>query len=235
MSKLTLNENAKEDWLKLVKKHKKKQKGLPALSTLNTDAGDVETHIKMFNKMTSPTEAPNNNPVSGPFGGNVSSSTEVNGGLSESITNEEITMNKEQFDLYYPELTIEDVPTGEVIRGNYYEPDEWVTTDVTIPYDYSVDKSDVEFVIGDLDEFQDKYWPEDMPSEEIDKFIHEHFDELYNEFEEQILDHYYEDAADHARENNDWEGYFEPDLYESKETKDCALDDDFDLSLRAIL
>ena len=80
MSKLTLNENAKEDWLKLVKKHKKKQKGLPALSTLNTDAGNVEHNISMFNKMNSATESPNTNPVSGPFGGDVSS------GMAESLT-----------------------------------------------------------------------------------------------------------------------------------------------------
>ena len=38
MNKLTLDENAKEDWLKLVKKHKKKQKGLPALSRINKKA-----------------------------------------------------------------------------------------------------------------------------------------------------------------------------------------------------
>lgn len=47
---MALEENAKVDWMKVVKKHKKNQKGL-ALSTLNTDAGDVETSINMFNMM----------------------------------------------------------------------------------------------------------------------------------------------------------------------------------------
>ena len=38
----------KNEWIKLVNKHKKRQKGLP-ISRLNTDAGDVETNIKIFN------------------------------------------------------------------------------------------------------------------------------------------------------------------------------------------
>ena len=71
MNKLTLDENAKEDWLKLVKKHKKKQKGLPALSRINKNAGDVEKNIELFNKMSSYIDSPNNNPVSGPFGDSV--------------------------------------------------------------------------------------------------------------------------------------------------------------------
>ena len=50
MNTQTLEENAKVDWMNVVKRHKKNQKGL-ALSTLNTDAGDVETSINMFNMM----------------------------------------------------------------------------------------------------------------------------------------------------------------------------------------
>lgn len=51
------------------KKHKKKQKGI---TTLNPNAGNVEYNIGMFNKMSGPVEGPSNNPVSGPFGGDVS-------------------------------------------------------------------------------------------------------------------------------------------------------------------
>ena len=46
------NANAKSSWMKVVNKHSKKQKGLPALSTLNTDAGNVEAGINMFNSAT---------------------------------------------------------------------------------------------------------------------------------------------------------------------------------------
>ena len=44
-NKETMSENAKVDWLRRVKKHRKNQKGLPALSTLNTDAGNVEHNM----------------------------------------------------------------------------------------------------------------------------------------------------------------------------------------------
>ena len=74
-----IHEDAKSDWMKLVKKHKKKQKGLPALSKLNTNAGNVEHNIKMFNTAATPVDGPSNNPVSGPFGGDVS------GGMCESL------------------------------------------------------------------------------------------------------------------------------------------------------
>lgn len=83
--KLTLDENAKDDWIKLVKKHKKRQKGLPALSTLNTNAGNIEHNVSMFNKMNSPADGPSNNPISGPFGGAVSSGGE-GVAMGESLT-----------------------------------------------------------------------------------------------------------------------------------------------------
>ena len=46
MNKLTLDENAKQDWLNIVKKHKKKQKGAPALTTLNTDAAMLKNILR---------------------------------------------------------------------------------------------------------------------------------------------------------------------------------------------
>lgn len=51
------------------KKHAKKQRGI---TTLNPDAGNVEYNIGMFNKIGGAVEGPSNNPVSGPFGGDVS-------------------------------------------------------------------------------------------------------------------------------------------------------------------
>lgn len=47
---------------------KKKKK---PFDSINTNAGNVEHNIAMFNKMNSPVEGPCTNPVSGPFGGDV--------------------------------------------------------------------------------------------------------------------------------------------------------------------
>lgn len=104
MNKLTLDENAKQDWLNIVKKHKKKQKGTPALTTLNTDAGDVEKHIEIFNKMSSHTDTLNNNPISGPFGDSVDLSSD-GAAMGESCNKciNEFIMDKETVDLYYNE------------------------------------------------------------------------------------------------------------------------------------
>ena len=243
MNKLTLDENAKEDWLKLVKKHKKKQKGLPALTTLNAYAGDVEKHIELFNKMSSPFESPSNNPISGPFGDSVTTVAEGSSmGESYTMLVKESTMNREKLTLYYPELEVEDVYTGRVFKGNEIEPDEYETTTVRDAYSYEVDKDDVLEVLGDSAEVQAKYWPDDMPSEEYENFLTTHFDELFQEFEDTLLDHFYDDAVEEARKKFNTDGYFddEPDydpyerMYESKIIKE-ELDDEFDLSLRSIL
>lgn len=53
------------------KRHRKKQKGLPALSKIG-NAGNVEHNINMFNHMMTPNGGPSNNPISGPMGGDVS-------------------------------------------------------------------------------------------------------------------------------------------------------------------
>lgn len=50
----SINENAADDWIKLVKKHRKNQKGLPALSNLKTNAGIVELNNAIFNASANP-------------------------------------------------------------------------------------------------------------------------------------------------------------------------------------
>lgn len=62
--------NAKDAWLKQVKHHKKRLRGLPRVG-FNPNAGNVEHHISMMNKMLNVGEI-SNNPISGPFGGDVS-------------------------------------------------------------------------------------------------------------------------------------------------------------------
>ena len=75
--------DAADAWLELVKKQRKRLKGLPSVG-FNPCGGNVEHNIKMFNKMNSPTDMLSNNPISGPFGGDVPSST--SSGMSENLS-----------------------------------------------------------------------------------------------------------------------------------------------------
>ncbi|MBO5712283.1 MAG: leucine-rich repeat domain-containing protein [Acholeplasmatales bacterium] len=63
--------NAKDAWLKQVKHHRRRLKGLPRVG-FNPNAGNVEYNISMMNKMLGSGEMISNNPISGPFGGDVS-------------------------------------------------------------------------------------------------------------------------------------------------------------------
>lgn len=66
---LSLKDELTELYLsKKVDESKKKKK---PFDSINTNAGNVEHNIAMFNKMNSPVEGPCTNPVSGPFGGDV--------------------------------------------------------------------------------------------------------------------------------------------------------------------
>ena len=215
---------------------------MPALSRLNTDAGNVEKNIELFNKMASHVDSPNNNPISGPFGDSVEAAAEGSS-MGESLIKES-SMNKETIKLYYPELKVSDVPTGKVFRGNYYKPDEYETTDVVISYEHEVDKSSVYEFLQELPELITKYHLEDVSDETFKKFMNTHFDELVEEFNEEIREYFEEDAADNARNNWD-KSYFEPDwdmmpgghddyrIDESK--KETVVDDSFDMSLRTFL
>lgn len=72
--------NAKDAWLKQVKHHKKRLKGLPRIG-FNPNAGNVEHNISMMNKMLNVGEI-SNNPISGPFGGDVSASAGDGAGIA---------------------------------------------------------------------------------------------------------------------------------------------------------
>lgn len=66
---LSLKDELTELYLsKKVDESRKKKK---PFDSINTNAGNVEHNIAMFNKMNSPIEGPCTNPVSGPFGGDV--------------------------------------------------------------------------------------------------------------------------------------------------------------------
>ena len=82
---------------KRAKFHRKRQKGLPALSTLNPNAGNVEYNVAMFNHMNTPAGGFTNNPISGPMGGDVSAPA-ASGGMGEALATkiEESAMTREQ-------------------------------------------------------------------------------------------------------------------------------------------
>lgn len=92
------------------KKHAKKQRGI---TTLNPDAGNVEYNIGMFNKMSGAVEGPSNNPVSGPFGGDVSS------GCCESL--DDIEKDEKVFMEEYDFTNIDTTYTKEVGLNDYFE------------------------------------------------------------------------------------------------------------------
>ena len=71
MLKLDETINAKDAWLKQVKHHRRRLKGLPRIG-FNPNAGNVEHNISMMNKILGSGEMLSNNPISGPFGGDVS-------------------------------------------------------------------------------------------------------------------------------------------------------------------
>ena len=78
--------NAKDAWLKQVKFARKKKKGLLYVG-FNPNAGNVEHNISMMNKMLNVGEI-SNNPISGPFGGDVNAPAGDGAGMAmgESYT-----------------------------------------------------------------------------------------------------------------------------------------------------
>ena len=76
--------NAKDAWLKQVKHHRKRLKGLPRVG-FNPNAGNVEYNISMMNKMLGSGEMISTNPVSGPFGGEASSGAGMGESLEEAL------------------------------------------------------------------------------------------------------------------------------------------------------
>ena len=92
--------NAKDAWLKQVKHHRKRLKGLPRVG-FNPNAGNVEYNISMMNKMLGSGEMLSNNPISGPFGGDVSApagGASMGESLNEAVYNNvELSRDMENF------------------------------------------------------------------------------------------------------------------------------------------
>lgn len=224
---LKLTENAKEDWLAIAKKHRRKQKGLPALSKLNTNAGNVEHNISMFNKMNSPIEGPTNNPISGPFGGDVSTSASV--GMCEDLE------DKQTITLYYEDLYLEDVPTGRIIYGDYYTPNEYETTDVRIDYEYEVDKDTMIEFLQDLKAVQDDLDIDNVTDGEFYKKLEDNLENIVDKYMTAVLAHFERQAVKEAKENFNYDDYFGESFSSGDNKLSEKLDDNFDLSMRTLL
>ena len=234
-SNKNMQENAKVDWMKIVNRHKKKQKGLPALSKLNTNAGNVEHNIKMFNMMQ-----PDGSASVDASSGNISS-----GDCCESYITEDAAS---KVVLKYDRLPVE-VPTKGGTYGGYYSsdfgnylPDTGNSTDLLVEWEYKIDKQDV------VEYLQEK--PEvlsylnldyDVDEDMIAQKIKDNFDKLVVEFNEDLKDEFYEDAVKDAQENYKYEeddSYLDYDLYEeslSTTYDKTELDDKFDMSMRTLL
>lgn len=214
---------------KRAKFHKKRLKGLPRTS-LNTNAGNVEHNVAMFNHINSPAEGPSNNPISGPFGGDVGT------GMGESLKEK-----KEYIELEYPDLEFEQ--HGEVHWDGDY--DSW---DRVADWTIKVEKEDIETFLYEncIDDTDVSNWY-DMTPEESKQWVKDNFDDLFEKYKELILENWIEDAIDDATANYDPDDYVDWDMMpgghddidvdesiesENKKSSYEGLDDKFDMSLR---
>ena len=189
------------------KKKKKKRLG----GTLNPDAGNVEHNINMFNHMNSPTGGPSNNPVSGPFGGDV---------CAESLN--EAAPKKETIELEYKNLEFTQY-------GTQRDADDWDEWDRCMDWTYEVDKDDLYTFIFEscIDEtdfpeaFEDEFDPNNPEHwARFESWLDDNFDAIYSKYEEKILENWEEDAAEEASDE------YDPDDYVDWDSMPGGHDDD---------
>ena len=158
--------------------------------------------------------------------------------------NESIEKNtSEMIDLEYEDISV-------TVYGEQRDADDWDEWEVTTDWTYKVDKNDIEVLIIE-DYLSDEDLPgwDDMSDEDVDKFVSEHFDELFTKYEEQIKDHYYDEACEDVQNRYEYEPdypeydpYDEQDLWEELHKpirKNSVLDegnvdDNFDIFLRGV-
>lgn len=228
---LKIQEDAKSDWMKIVNKHKKRQKGLPALSKLNTNAGNVEHNIHMFNMMQ-----PSGDVSVDASNGNTSA------GMSEELVKEDKAMNDEVVVLHYENLPIE-VVTKQGNSTGYYDygmgqryPDEDTVETLFVSWNYNADKQAVIECLQDMAEVQVDLKYDQLSDIEYDKALLDNFDILVDRYNNQILAYFEEDAIADAQENFSYEDeyIFEESCEEHPPVKE-ELDDKFDMSMRTLL
>ena len=225
---LNIQEDAKSDWMEIVNKHKKRQKGLP---TLNTNAGNVEHNINMFNMMQ-----PNSSVSVDASNGNISGDSCCESySLYESKEHETVM------------LEYENIPVEVAIRpgnsfghfsrsfGNWL-PDDDKTKDMLIDWTYEVDKDDIIEFLGNDGDVQADLGMDNLTDEEFDAKLSDEFDLILDKYMSKVLDYFYDDALDDAQKNykygEDIDYYNESVKHQSSNKE---LDDTFDMSMRTLL
>lgn len=94
------------------------------------------------------------------------------------------------------ELEYSDLPIN--YQYNYYvdywDGPQWDDEDIEIDWIYKVDKDSVKELLVD-------YVPDEVEEENIDKYLEDHFDDLFQKHEQEILDYYKDSAIRDAEEN----------------------------------
>ena len=232
--KTDIQEDAKSAWMKIVDKHKKKQKGLPALSTLNTNAGNVEHNINMFNMMQ-----PDGNMSVDASNGNISGDACCESySLHESNEHETVTLEYENIPVEV--VTRSGNPSGyySTSFGNWL-PDDDETAELLITWNYEVDKQDVIEYLQELDElFVFFNIDPNIDDESLNNFIQDNFDTIVEKFDDNIKEYFYDYAVRNARENYVYEDDPDYEFYDeslSSVKYNAELDDKFDMSMRTLL
>lgn len=236
--KINIQEDAKSDWMAVVNRHKKKQKGLPALSKLNTNAGNVEHNINMFNMMQS-----NSDITIDPSSGNVSSGDSCCEDYAEKVSTKDKKIVFEYNNLPIEVITKHGNPSGYYSSsfGNWL-PDDNETTEILIDWSYEVDIEEVMEYLQDLDKiFTLLDVDPEIDEETLSSLLEENIDFLLEKLQDELLDYFYDAAVKDAQENYKYEEpcpEYDPDDYEDstrsvKSNKD--LDDNFTMSMRTLL
>lgn len=224
---LNIQEDTKSDWMKVVKRHKRKQKGLPALSNLNTDAGNVEHNINMFNMMQPDgsvgVDASSGNTTSG--ASNCCESVDNNNSLNTTVT------------LEYENLPIEYETRGngyfDSAFGNYLP--DYDTVETTVDWTYEADPVSVFEFLQDDPDVQLELGYDHLTDEQFTRKLEDMFSALVQEHKEKILDYFYDDAIEDAqRKFYESVQHSDADLT-NRTLKEAKLDDNFDMSMRTLL
>lgn len=228
MNKFTLDEDAKKDWYQIVKHHRKKQKGLPSLSTLKTDVGNLETGLGIFNKGNSPVEGPTNNPISGPFGGDVSS-VDASGsegvGCCESVNGDKegiSDMNKHSIYNGIVTLEYENIPVFMTNQNHK----------TFVDWELYVGEEDVFDFLADLPAVRRSLGA--VSSSEINflELVNKNFNHLVDKYINDIREYFYDSAVIEAQNHYN---VLSSQTSDNKKEDELLSDDEFDLSLRSII
>lgn len=231
----TFNEDAKSEWLRLVRKHRRKQAGLPALSKLNTNAGNVELGMNLFNTLN------NSESISvDAVNGNVSSA-DCCVGESIELTKEHKMikeMLKEDMNEYV-EIDYDDIYV--VVSPSYGNRSHEWDEEIKIDWSYTVDKQDViTFLYEECVDEKDYPKIYDVSTEDAIAWIDYNFDELFDKYAKDIKEYFREGAEEDANYNYDPSDYVDWDMMPGGYDYDDPLsesvsDDDFDMSMRTLL